>query len=220
MILSIKQLYKSYQGSGGVLPILKGVNCNINKGETLAILGPSGSGKSTLLGLMCGLDRPDSGTVELDGKNIFSMSEAELTSYRAEKVGIIFQQYHLVPHLTALENVLLPMEIQGKPDSEKAKKLLHEVGLGERMEHFPSELSGGECQRVAIARSLALSPALLLGDEPSGSLDMATGEQVVDLLFRVVKANQQTMILVTHSMDLAARCDRRLKLDHGTLVEC
>lgn len=201
-------LSKSFSQGGKSVTVFKNLNLQISEGKTLAILGPSGSGKSTLLSLLAGLDEPNSGKVMVFGKNLSSLSEKELTKYRRDEIGIIFQQFNLFPHLTALENVALPLDLNshGKA-AELAKIALDKVGLAHRAEHFPSEMSGGEMQRVAIARAIVTKPRLILADEPSGSLDHATGDLVMNLLFDLVKENKTTMILVTHNTDLAHRCD-------------
>ena len=189
-----------------------------NPGEKIAILGPSGCGKSTLLSLLAGLDKPDSGTVKIEGGNLVTMSEDERTLTRSQKLGIVFQQYHLMRNLTAVENAGLPLEILGENDyAERASKVLNEVGLSHRLNHFPSELSGGECQRVAIARAIITRPALVLADEPSGNLDQKTGEDVMDLLFSLCTQHKITLVLVTHNQELARCCDRALLLRDGSL---
>lgn len=219
MSLKIEGLRKQYHQGSETLEILKGVNAEFKLGETVAIVGQSGSGKSTLLSLLAGLDRPSSGDVIVDGQSLNQLSEEEMTHFRGERIGIVFQQFHLLPHLTALENVMIPLEIlkPGPDVRDKALKLLQQVDLGHRANHLPSQLSGGECQRVAIARALVVEPRLLLADEPSGNLDPATGEKVMGLFFDVVRKAQVTGLLVTHSRELAARCDRVLELKNGVL---
>lgn len=219
MSLKIEGLRKQYHQGSETLEILKGVNAEFKLGETVAIVGQSGSGKSTLLSLLAGLDRPSSGDVIVDGQSLNQLSEEEMTHFRGERIGIVFQQFHLLPHLTALENVMIPLEIlkPGPDVREKALALLKQVDLGHRAHHLPSQLSGGECQRVAIARALVVEPRLLLADEPSGNLDPATGEKVMGLFFDVVRKAQVTGLLVTHSRELAARCDRVLELKNGVL---
>jgi putative ABC transport system ATP-binding protein len=198
--------------------VLEHLSMQANPGEKLAILGPSGCGKSTLLSLLAGLDKPDVGTVELEGKNLAKLSEDERSRLRSEKIGIVFQQYHLMRNLTAIENVGLPMEILGLADyAERARIALKEVGLSHRVAHFPSEMSGGECQRVAIARALVTRPSLVLADEPSGNLDQKTGDEVMDLLFKLCTEHRLTLVLVTHNRELAKRCDRALLLKGGVL---
>ena len=213
MILSLKNISKFFTQGSETIHVLNNINLELESGETLAILGPSGSGKSTLLSLLAGLDSPSSGEIKIAGKNMTQMSEAELTQLRAEKFGIVFQQYHLFNHLTALENVSLPLELRNQSGSEhSAKKVLEQVGLGHRENHYPSQLSGGENQRVAIARAFITQPQLLLADEPSGSLDVKTGDQVMDLLFNLVEDKKTTMVLVTHNESLALRCKKQLRL--------
>lgn len=220
MLLEVRSVAKSFATPHGKLEVLKDVNLSVKKGESVAVVGRSGSGKSTLLGLLCGLDRPDRGNLVLDGKDFSTLDEKELTKLRATKVGMVFQQFHLLAHLKAWENVALPLELAGdKQAEEKARKLLSEVGLGERYDHFPSQLSGGEQQRVAIARAMAIAPDLILADEPSGSLDESTGEDVMALLFKLVKEHQTSLLIVTHSNTLAARCDRLVKMEAGVLKD-
>jgi putative ABC transport system ATP-binding protein len=222
MILKITDLCKSFHSPGNHTPIhvLKGINLKIAQGETVAILGQSGSGKSTFLSLLAGLDRPTSGTIELDNQRMDTLSEENLSRFRARKISIVFQQFHLMPHLTALENVSLPLELAGDNEAEgKALHALSQVELGHRLTHFPSYLSGGECQRVAIARALVTRPALLLADEPTGSLDSRTGLQVIDQLLDVVQSAGMTMLLVTHDESLVDRSQRKLVLQEGTLHE-
>ena len=202
------------------MEVLEHLSMQANAGEKLAILGPSGCGKSTLLSLLAGLDKPDVGTVELEGKNLAKLSEDERSRLRSEKIGIVFQQYHLMRNLTAIENVGLPMEILGLADyAERARMALKEVGLSHRVAHFPSEMSGGECQRVAIARALVTRPSLVLADEPSGNLDQKTGDEVMDLLFNLCTEHRLTLVLVTHNRELAKRCDRALLLKDGALTK-
>jgi putative ABC transport system ATP-binding protein len=218
-MMTTANLRKSYGQGDAKVEVLKGINLEIKKGETLALIGKSGSGKSTLLSLLAGLDYPDSGEISINGKTISSMSEKELTSFRAAHMGIIFQQFHLVSTLTAFENVLLPLELLKRPGAQaKALALLESVGLGHRSHHLPSQLSGGESQRVAMARALAIGPAILFADEPSGNLDEETGEKVMDLLFQMVKETGTTLVLVTHDQDLAKKCQRIVHLEHGSLL--
>jgi putative ABC transport system ATP-binding protein len=220
MSLYIKNLQKSFNQGEDRVVVLNGLNADIKNGEIVAIVGQSGSGKSTLLSLLAGLDQSDKGDVVVDGVNISTMTEKEVTDFRGKNIGIVFQQYHLVSHLTALENVMLPMEILGKPDAEKnALELLKEMGLEHRLHQFPSRMSGGECQRVAIARALAVRPKILLADEPSGNLDIHTGDKVMEIFFSAAQKYQITTILVTHSEVLAKRCQRTLRLSEGQLVE-
>lgn len=222
MALELNDLYKSFpsaRGSGEVA-VLKGLNLKLERGKTLSIVGQSGSGKSTLLSVIAGLDRPEQGQVLLDGRDLNKMNQKQLSTYRAQNLGIVFQQFHLLPHLSALENVALPLELAGKAKPEaEAAAMLEAVGLSHRLTHFPSRLSGGECQRVAIARALVVAPKLLLADEPTGNLDEATGEALSDLFFKLVAEQEMTLLLVTHNRDLAGRCDRRLVLSEGALHE-
>lgn len=220
MSLVIKNLQKGFYQGEDKVQVLKSVNVDIKNGEVVAIVGQSGSGKSTLLSLLAGLDQADSGDVVVDGVNISQLGEKQVTQFRGQNIGIVFQQYHLVSHLTAIENVMLPMEILGRKDIEKtARDLLNEMGLDHRLNQFPSRMSGGECQRVAIARALAVRPKILLADEPSGNLDIHTGEKVMDIFFASAKKYQFTTILVTHSEVLAKRCQRILRLSEGQLLE-
>ena len=218
MLLEINQLYKSFPQAGhGQIDVLKNINLEIHEGETVAVVGQSGSGKSTLLSLMAGLDRQTTGSLRLRDKEISEMSEVKLTQFRAENIGIIFQQFYLMPHLTALENVSLPLEMFGYEDYlNRAKETLQQVGLSDREQHFPHQLSGGESQRVAIARAVVGRPSILLADEPTGNLDNETGVQVANLLFDLVKTTGMTMLLVTHNTEMAKRCSRQMTLQFGT----
>lgn len=218
-MMQVRNLKKSYGQGQTRIEVLKGINLDIHPGEKLALVGKSGSGKSTLLSLLAGLDKPDEGSIQIEGNNISSMKEKELTLFRAQNIGIVFQQFHLVSTLTALENVLLPLEILKKSHQRKvAEELLHKVGLAHRMHHLPSELSGGESQRVAIARALSHEPRLLFADEPSGNLDEETGENVMQLLFDLVDKSKTTLVLVTHDPELAKRCQRVIHLEHGSVL--
>ena len=219
VLLQVENLGKSYaQPDGEPLVVLSGAALSLAAGETLAITGQSGSGKSTLMALLAGLDRPDSGRILVAGRDLVGMAEAELTRFRAGNIGIVFQQFHLMPHLSAEENVSLPLELLGRPCLPEAiDALLDRVGLSSRRRHLPGQLSGGECQRVAIARALAVAPDLLLADEPTGNLDVATGRSVADLLFQLAERERMTMIVVTHNEELAERCTRRLRLARGQL---
>ncbi len=220
MSIQIKSLNKSYHLDTQPIKILKDLNVSIKTSEVVAVLGSSGSGKSTLLSLLAGLDSADSGQILFNETDIIQLNQKQLTAFRSENIGIVFQNYYLVSHLTALENVLLPLDIQNKKiSSNEAEGLLQKVGLGHRLHHAPGELSGGESQRLAIARALITKPQLLLADEPSGSLDTETGKKVMDLFFDQVRANKTTTILVTHDRSLADRCDRILKLENGQLCE-
>ncbi len=201
------------------LTILHPTSLRIERGSAVAITGPSGSGKSTLLGLMAGLDAPTTGRILLDGVDITALGEDALARLRGERIGIVFQFFHLIPTLTALENVLVPMEIAGAPHpARRARQLIAEVGLVDRAGHYPSQLSGGEQQRVAIARALANEPPILLADEPTGNLDTTTGAQIIDLLVSINRDRGRTLVLVTHDRDLADRADRAIALRDGRVV--
>ena len=218
-MMKIKNVRKSYGTGSTKVEVLKGINLEVSRGETLALVGKSGSGKSTLLSLMAGLDMMDDGEIWIKEKNLGQLTEKELTNFRAQNMGIVFQQFHLVSTLTALENVLLPLELLKRENAfEIATKLLESVGLSHRSHHLPSQLSGGESQRVAIARALSINPAVLFADEPSGNLDEETGEKVMELLFKMVKDFGSTLILVTHDLDLAKKCSRIIHLEHGGLA--
>jgi putative ABC transport system ATP-binding protein len=202
-----------------MLTILHPLDLRIEAGGVAAIVGPSGSGKSTLLGLLAGLDSPSTGRIVIDGADITAMSEDELARFRGTRIGFVFQFFHLLPSLTAFENVRVPLEIAGKRDpASRADALLSEVGLGPRRHHYPSQLSGGEQQRVAIARALANDPAILLADEPTGNLDSGTGQQVIDLLLDVNRGRKTTVVLVTHDPELARRADMTISLRDGRVV--
>ncbi len=206
-------------GGDGELVILADISLSIAAGESVAITGPSGSGKSTLLGLLAGLDDPCQGRVLLGGVDLGALGEDDRASLRAEKLGFVFQSFQLLPMLTALENVMLPLELAGRGDARRrAAEVLARVGLGERLQHTPLQLSGGEQQRVAIARAFAVGPSLLLADEPTGNLDPHTGERVIQLLFDLNREQGTTLVLVTHDRELAARCGRVLSLRDGRLV--
>jgi putative ABC transport system ATP-binding protein len=198
--------------------ILKGISLEIERGEAVGLVGPSGSGKSTLLMTMAGLEQPDSGRVTVDGTDLSGLDEDQLARFRGRRIGIVFQSFHLVPTMTALENVALPLELADDLDAfERAAAELEAVGLGERFHHYPAQLSGGEQQRVAIARAVAPNPAILVADEPTGNLDDATGESIVDLLFALKRDRGATLVLVTHDPSLARRCDRMVRLRSGRI---
>lgn len=216
-------LGKIVQDATGSLTILDDINLQIHSGETVAIVGASGSGKSTLLGLLAGLDVPTGGRVQIFGEDMFALDEDGRAELRARQLGFVFQSFQLLPHLTALENVLLPLELTGRaPGGEEpvaaARSLLARVGLGERLSHYPKYLSGGEQQRVALARAFVLRPPLLLADEPTGSLDAHTGEAVIDLMFELNRERGSTLVMVTHDPDIAGRCGRRIELSAGRIV--
>jgi putative ABC transport system ATP-binding protein len=198
--------------------ILKGVSLAIAPGEAVGLVGPSGSGKSTLLMTMAGLERPDSGSIVIDGERLDPMDEDALARFRGARIGIVFQSFHLIPTMTALENVAIPLELAGRPDAmERAARELAAVGLAYRASHYPAQLSGGEQQRVALARALAPQPAILIADEPTGNLDTDTGRDIVDLIFRLRSERGATLVLVTHDADLAALCDRTIHLRSGEI---
>lgn len=210
---------KSYSSGSRDLTVLHDMSFDVEERETFAIVGPSGSGKTTLLGLCAGLDQPDSGTIELCGTPINSLSEDQRALLRNREVGFVFQDFQLLPTLTALENVSVPMELQGaKNASQIAKDLLQKVGLGARFDHYPSQLSGGEQQRVAVARAFSNSPSILFADEPTGNLDAETGEKVIDLLFNLNKEAGTTLVIVTHDIDLAQKTQRILRLKGGKII--
>lgn len=220
MSLNIKDVKKSFLQGESSIDVLKGLQADIKTGEVVSIVGQSGSGKSTLLSILAGLERADSGSIVVDSVEMTNLSEQAMTGFRAQNIAIVFQQYHLISHLTALENVALALEILKIDDAtKKAEEALTRMQLGHRLHHFPSQLSGGECQRVAIARALVVKPKILLADEPSGNLDIKTGEHVMDVFFDVVKDSGITTILVTHSEALAERCQRKLRLEDGQLKE-
>jgi putative ABC transport system ATP-binding protein len=218
MILCLSGVEKRFDTAAGPIDVLRGIDLEVARGESVAIVGESGSGKSTLLSLLAGLDAPTRGSVSVAGRDLAGLSEVELARFRAAQLGIVFQQFHLMSGLTALENVSLPLELQRAPGAlGRARAALEQVGLAGRAQHLPARLSGGECQRVAIARALVVEPALLLADEPSGSLDARTGEAVMRLLFELVESRDTTLVLVTHSEALASSCRRRLHLVEGKL---
>jgi putative ABC transport system ATP-binding protein len=219
-VLAAERLGKQVSSPEGVLAILSDVSIAIARGETVAIMGASGAGKSTLLALLAGLDEPTSGTVRLAGNELTTLDEDGRAAVRARHVGFVFQSFHLVPSLTALENVMLPLELTGRADARSmAREVLGRVGLAERVGHYPRQLSGGEQQRVAIARAFVTRPDVLFADEPTGNLDTATGERIMDLLFGLNAATGATLVLVTHDVALASRCGRVIRLDAGRVVE-
>ena len=218
-ILNVSNLRKTYTSGSKALTVLDDITFDIESGDTFAIVGPSGSGKTTLLGLCAGLDQPDSGVIELCGSDLSAMSEDERALLRNNNVGFIFQDFQLLPTLTALENVSVPLELQGAKNATKvAMELLGKVGLAERSHHYPSQLSGGEQQRVALARAFSNSPSILFADEPTGNLDEETGEKVVQLLFDLNQEAGTTLVIVTHDLDLAKRNQHILRLKGGKIV--
>jgi putative ABC transport system ATP-binding protein len=219
-MIELRGVSKTVDSGGSPLTILQPLDLSIPAGRSVAIVGPSGSGKSTLLGLMAGLDAPSTGDISIDGTVITRLGEDALARLRGRLIGFVFQFFHLMPSLTAFENVLVPMELAGAKDAhERATRLLHEVGLDARVHHYPSQLSGGEQQRVALARALANEPKVLLADEPTGNLDSNNGQHVIDLLFEVNRIRNTTLVLVTHDRELAARADLQLMMRDGRVVE-
>ena len=219
-MLAASHVTKQVTSPEGALTILDDVSFELARGQSLAIVGASGAGKSTLLGLLAGLDLPTSGEIRLDGANLTELDEDGRAALRAAEVGFVFQSFHLVPSLTALENVMLPLELSGRADARaRAVEVLDRVGLAGRRSHYPSQLSGGEKQRVAIARAFATEPAVLFADEPTGNLDSRTGETVIELMFELNRSSSATLVLVTHDAALAGRCEREIALDAGRLVD-
>jgi len=217
-MIKFNNVTKSFIQGSKEIQVLKGLSFELDEKGLFAIVGKSGSGKSTFLSLLAGLDRPSSGEVFLDGTKISHLKEKELTEFRARNIGIVFQNFHLINNFTALENILLPLEVLKDPNAQqKAEEILELVGLKDRMNHFPSELSGGECQRVAIARASVTNPKILLADEPSGNLDPETGEMVMSTLFETAKKLGQTLILVTHDHELAKKCDAVYEIKNHSL---
>lgn len=220
VMIAVRGVSKSVTDATGVLDILSDVGFELRRGQTLAIVGASGSGKSTLLSLIAGLDTPTQGTVLIDGTDIFALNEDQRAALRARKVGFVFQSFQLLGHLSALENVMLPLELAGQRDARaRATEMLQRVGLGQRLGHYPRVLSGGEQQRVALARAFVVEPAVLLADEPTGSLDFATGERVMALMFELNRERGTTLVLVTHDRQIAQRCERRIVMEAGRVVD-
>ncbi len=218
-LISVAHVFKSVTDSSGTLTILRDIDFSMAAGETLAIVGASGSGKSTLLSLMAGLDTPSQGSVNVAGQDLFSLSEDERAQVRAQHMGFVFQSFQLMANLTALENVMLPLELAGRSGIvATATAMLARVGLGERLKHYPKVLSGGEQQRVALARAFVMQPQILLADEPTGSLDHATGEIILNLMFELNQELGTTLVLVTHDERVAARCQRRLLIEAGRQI--
>lgn len=221
-ILEVQQLYREFKSGSKILTVVDDINFSIQEGISCAIVGPSGSGKTTLLGLCAGLDRPTSGTVSLNRIPLNPLNEDERAKVRNEHVGFVFQTFQLVPTLTALENVMVPLELRGdatKEVRERAQELLESVGLGDRTHHYPTQLSGGEQQRVAIARAFINQPKILFADEPTGNLDTETGEYIEDLIFDLNEKQGTTLVLVTHDLELAKKCNRIIKLKNGQVSE-
>ncbi|MEY4643770.1 MAG: hypothetical protein RLZZ596_601 [Pseudomonadota bacterium] len=218
-VIVVEHVSKSVTDSSGTLAILRDIDFAVPPRQTLAIVGASGSGKSTLLSIIAGLDTPSQGTVRLAGRDLFALNEDERAQLRAEQVGFVFQSFQLLGNLTALENVMLPLELAGRRDARAtATEMLGRVGLGERLRHYPKVLSGGEQQRVALARAFVVQPAVLLADEPTGSLDFATGEKVMELMFDLNREQGTTLVLVTHDPAIAQRCERRITIEAGQVL--
>ncbi len=216
----LKDVHLTLGEGAGRVHILKGIDLDIDKGTSVGLVGPSGSGKSTLLMVMAGLERADEGSVAVVGSELGPLSEDQLAAFRGRNVGIIFQSFHLVPNMTALENVAVPLELAGNSAAfDKAKAELEAVGLGHRLHHYPAQMSGGEQQRVAVARALVVEPAILIADEPTGNLDDSTGEQIVDLMFTAQRDRGTTLVLVTHDQSLAEKCDRMIRVRSGEIEE-
>lgn len=217
-ILSLKETRLTLDGNAGPVDILRGISLDVAKGETLGLIGPSGSGKSSLLMLMGGLERATGGTITALGRDLTAMDEDALARFRREHMGVVFQSFHLIPTMTALENVATPLELAGQPDAfDRAAEELAAVGLASRADHYPAQMSGGEQQRVALARASAPRPDILLADEPTGNLDGPNGQAIMDMLFGLRDRHGATLVLVTHAPDLAARCDRVIRLRDGVL---
>jgi putative ABC transport system ATP-binding protein len=218
-MIRLRGIRKRLPSGEGTVDILRGIDLDVARGESVAVVGPSGSGKSTLLGLIAGLDAPSEGTVALGGVDLAALDEDGRARLRGERVGFVFQSFHLIPTLTALENVMVPLELAGRADAEPAARaLLARVDLGRRGAHYPAQLSGGEQQRVALARALARGPELVLADEPTGNLDAATGRQVIELLVELHREREATLVLVTHDPAVAGRCGRVIELRDGLVV--
>ncbi len=216
--VELRDVHLSLGRGAARVHILKGLSLRIARGETVGLVGPSGSGKSTLLMVLAGLERPDSGAVRVAGRSLDALSEDGLARFRGENIGIVFQTFHLIPTMTALENVAIPLELAGAPDAFfRASAELQAVGLKDRLRHYPAQLSGGEQQRVALARALAPNPSILVADEPTGNLDAATGDSIIELMFALRRDRGATLVLVTHDPALAARCDRTIKVNSGRI---
>jgi putative ABC transport system ATP-binding protein len=218
-IVELADVRLKLASAAGEVNILRGINLNVRRGESVAIVGPSGSGKSTMLMVMAGLERPSAGLVRIAGHDLSVLDEDQLALFRRENVGIVFQAFHLIPTMTAIENVAVPLEFAGDRDAfARARKGLEAVGLGHRLDHYPGQLSGGEQQRVALARAFAAEPPLLFADEPTGNLDGTTGAQIVELLFDLRARRNATLLLITHDAQLAGRCDRTVRLHDGHII--
>ena len=219
-VIALDKIHITLGNGASEVHVLKGLSLSITKGQSAGIVGPSGSGKSTLLMVMAGLERVDQGSVEIAGTKLGGLTEDQIAAFRGRNIGIVFQSFHLIPNMTALENVAVPMELAGDPGAfAKAEAELIAVGLGHRLSHYPGEMSGGEQQRVAMARALAPNPAILIADEPTGNLDTDTGKQIADLLFSKQAERGMTLVLVTHDRELAARCQRQIAIRAGEIDE-
>jgi putative ABC transport system ATP-binding protein len=219
-MIRLHDVHLTLPSLAGDVHILRGIDLDIGSGETVAIVGPSGSGKSTLMMVIAGLERPGAGRVEIDGVDLLTLDEDRLALFRRDRIGIVFQNFHLIPTMTALENVALPLEFAGVPDAlATARTGLSRVGLGHRLEHYPAQLSGGEQQRCALARAMTVGPKLLMADEPTGNLDGETGAQVINLLFDLQRRSHTTLLLITHDRALANRCARIVRLEDGRIVD-
>ncbi len=219
-MIELRDVHVTLDSGAGPVKILRGINLEVAAGSSVSVVGPSGSGKSTLLAVIGGIEQPTAGSVRVDGEDLGALGEDRLARFRGREIGILFQSFHLIPTMTAQENVAVPLELAGVRDAfGRAAQRLEEVGLGHRAEHYPGQLSGGEQQRVALARALANEPKLLLADEPTGNLDQATGQEIVELVFRVQRERGMTLLLITHEPALAARCTRRLAMADGRIFD-
>ena len=219
-MIQLRDVHVTLSSAAGPVKILRGVSLDVAAGSSVSVVGPSGSGKSTLLAVIGGIERPTAGTVQIGGCDLGSLDEDELASFRGQQIGILFQAFHLIPTMTALENVAVPLELAGARDAfDQAQARLAEVGLAHRAGHYPGQLSGGEQQRVALARALSNHPKLLLADEPTGNLDQETGREIIELLFRVQRQRGMTLLLITHEPPLAARCTHQVRMADGLLYE-
>ena len=218
-LVDLSDIHLTLGSAAGQVNILRGVTLQVERGETVAVVGPSGSGKSTMMMIVAGLERPSTGSVRIGGTDFGSLDEDGLALFRRRNIGIVFQAFHLIATMTALENVAVPLELAGASDAfERAREGLKIVGLGERVTHYPGQLSGGEQQRVALARAFAAEPSLLLADEPTGNLDTTTGGAIIDLMFELRRKRDATLLLITHDRDLAARCDRTVRIHDGRIM--
>jgi putative ABC transport system ATP-binding protein len=219
-IVALRAVHLKLESAAGPVNVLRGIDLSVGRGEVVSVVGPSGSGKSTMMMIMAGLERPTEGTVQVAGHDLGNMDEDRLARFRRDHVGIVFQAFHLIPTMTAVENVAIPLEFAGRRDAfERARAGLEAVGLGHRLTHYPGQLSGGEQQRVALARAFSTEPSLLLADEPTGNLDGETGAHVIALMFDLARRLGTTLILITHDQGLAARCDRIVRLADGRIAD-